>query len=287
MCRSQSFYQVLGLKPEASHQEIAAAYRRLAVQLHPDKNLVNKEWAESEFKLVNEAYTTLRDPHLRQTYDLRCGVSLSPNRAASPFSATAAACDDLFRHLSSSSGCGAKPSPLRTKSYVGAHPDNEDLTRVRNGASVVLHSLTSDRERNGLLGNVTGWDSARGRYTVGLEDGGSLSVRPCNLTQRCRVEIVGFAKAPGLNGQAGEIEAFDAEKGQYRVTLEESGLSFGLDPESCLLESGTAVQLRGLSQPELNGLLGRIVVVDRESARYTVLCADGRQVKVKYSRVIC
>lgn len=157
---------------------------------------------------------------------------------------------------------------------------------ICNGTRVVLHGLTASA-RNGSVGRVAGWDAARGRYLINLDEGPDISVRPGNLMRRSRVEIVGFDKAPRLNGEWGELEDFDAERDQYQVSLEESGLTLGLKPECCILAQGTPVQLRGLSQKELNGLLGRIVDVDRGSARYTVECENGRQVKVRFSRVLC
>lgn len=63
-----TFYEVLGVSPEATHDEIKAAYRDLAKQYHPDRNPGNSE-AEAKMKEVNEAYSTLSDPQKRQEYD--------------------------------------------------------------------------------------------------------------------------------------------------------------------------------------------------------------------------
>ena len=63
-----SFYEILGVERTADDAAIKAAYRRLAVQLHPDKNGGCKE-AEAKFKSLNEAYDCLKDPQKRAAYD--------------------------------------------------------------------------------------------------------------------------------------------------------------------------------------------------------------------------
>lgn len=63
------YYQILGIKYSASHEEIKRAYRKLAVLYHPDKN--RDPAAENIFKSINEAYDVLGDPAKKAMYDLR------------------------------------------------------------------------------------------------------------------------------------------------------------------------------------------------------------------------
>jgi len=64
----RDYYEVLGVPKDATKEDIKRAYRKLAIQYHPDKNPGNKE-AEEKFKEATEAYEVLGDDQKRQAYD--------------------------------------------------------------------------------------------------------------------------------------------------------------------------------------------------------------------------
>src|SRR3990172_9689459 len=64
----KDYYKTLGVGRQASQAEIKKAYRKLALQHHPDRNPNNKD-AENKFKELNEAYQVLGDAEKRAHYD--------------------------------------------------------------------------------------------------------------------------------------------------------------------------------------------------------------------------
>ena len=66
---ARDYYNILGVPRTASEEEIKKAYRKLAMQYHPDRNPGKQKWANEKFKEINEAYGVLGDPKKRKQYD--------------------------------------------------------------------------------------------------------------------------------------------------------------------------------------------------------------------------
>jgi len=98
----KSYYQILGVSKTASDEEIKKAYRKLALENHPDKH-PGDAVREARFKEVSLAYETLGDPEKRNKYDLG---QAEPQRTAkqgkarpepkNPFNNMAMNFDDMF-----------------------------------------------------------------------------------------------------------------------------------------------------------------------------------------------
>jgi curved DNA-binding protein len=85
---AKNYYSTLGVPENASDGEIKKAYRKLAMQYHPDRNPGKEEWANEKFKEINEAYGVLGDPQKRRQYDQFGTVGNLGDIFSSPFTTT-------------------------------------------------------------------------------------------------------------------------------------------------------------------------------------------------------
>jgi molecular chaperone DnaJ len=89
------YYDILGVSKDADKSQIKKAYRKLAMQYHPDKNPDDKE-AEEKFKEINEAYEVLSDEEKRAMYDRYGKAGLEGGGRSSGFSGGFGGFEDIF-----------------------------------------------------------------------------------------------------------------------------------------------------------------------------------------------
>ena len=104
MPNKRDFYEVLGLTKSASAAEIKAAYRKLALEWHPDRNKAAN--ANEKFKEINEAYAVLSDPKKKEQYDQFGHDAFAPGRG---FGAQGAPGQGPFQQYYYSSSGGQNP----------------------------------------------------------------------------------------------------------------------------------------------------------------------------------
>ena len=93
----ENYYNVLGIERNADQNEIKKAYRKLAMEYHPDRNPGDKK-AEERFKLISEAYAILSDPQKRAEYD-RFGKAGSARGGFSSYGGFSGDPFDIFREV--------------------------------------------------------------------------------------------------------------------------------------------------------------------------------------------
>ncbi len=237
MLNKPDYYAILGVSRDASQDEIKAAYRRLARQLHPDVNKDDPD-AEEKFKQLNEAYQVLSDPEARALYDRfgHAGASYTPT--TDPFDMA----ENLFQMFFGGT-LGATP-----RGAVDGDDRRVDLTitleEVLHGAE---KTVTVERLRLCERCHGTGAEpgttpercpdchgSGRVRYTQTTILGTVSRVVPC---QRCRGE--------------GEIVRSPCRecKGNKRV-LRHDSIPISIPPG---IESDTALLIRGAGDSGLRG----------------------------------
>ncbi len=136
---SKDYYEILGLKKGASEADIKKAYRKLALQYHPDRNKGDKV-AEGKFKEVTKAYEVLSDPQKKQTYDQFGEAAFEQGAAGGPFGGFGGfgGQQGPFTYTYSTSGDGAQgfdfggfsdPFEIFEQFFGGANPFSQRAQR--------------------------------------------------------------------------------------------------------------------------------------------------------------
>lgn len=139
---AKNYYDILGVKKDASDKEIKSAFRKMAKKYHPDAN-PDDPTAEAKFKEVNEAYEVLSDKEKREMYD-RFGTANPQGMWGSPGGAAGGGVNvdfgdigDIFESLFGGAARGRGRTGTQTRAHpfggvggVGFRVDGEDLTQA-------------------------------------------------------------------------------------------------------------------------------------------------------------
>src|ERR1044072_4315638 len=96
----RDYYEILGVSKTATPVELKKAYRKIALQYHPDKNPGNKD-AEEHFKEAAEAYDVLSNPDKRAQYDRfgHAGVGGASGMGGGGFGGGGMSVEDIFANV--------------------------------------------------------------------------------------------------------------------------------------------------------------------------------------------
>ena len=115
----RDYYEILGIDKNANATEIKKAFRKKAMELHPDKNAGDKE-SEEKFKEVNEAYEILSDESKKDKYDRFGHAGVDPNASQGFGGAGFGGFEDIFGDIFSAFGGGGGSSRRRNGPRKGA-----------------------------------------------------------------------------------------------------------------------------------------------------------------------
>ena len=191
MAEKRDYYEVLEVPKTASAEEIKKAYRKKAIQYHPDKNPGDKE-AEEKFKEAAEAYEVLSDPQKRQRYDQYGHAGMN---GMGGFSGGGMSMEDIFTHFGDIfSGAGFDLGDF----FGGGSGRSSRGPRVRRGSDL------------------------RGRVSLTLEE----IATGCEKKIKVR-RLVECKDCHGTGSADGTTETCPTCKGSGRVTRAQRGI-FGM-----------------------------------------------------------
>jgi molecular chaperone DnaJ len=244
---TSDFYEVLGVARDASADQIKSAYRKAALQWHPDRNPENKEEAEHNFRAASEAYAVLSDTQKRSVYD-RYGLAGLGNRGfdagfnSTIFEEFQDILGDLFG-FDEVLGGGHRRSGRGARGQRGADLRYDMSLTFEEAAAGVSTRIQLSRHEACETCKGTGAKSGTGMSqcrTCGGRGQMSYSQGFFSITRTC----------PACQG-AGQVikDACIDCRGQGRVERErtlEVGVPAGVD-------SGTRLRMAGQGEPGTNG----------------------------------
>ncbi len=199
----QDLYALLGLSRSASEAEIKQAYRKLARDLHPDRNPGNRQ-AEERFKKVAYAYQMLSDPEKRKLYDQFGLIGLKEGFDPSAYD---------YSRGGGGFGGGAQGMPinledlLRNFSQGGGDFNIQDLFGMGGGSSPFGHSQRQQRAptyESDLSINFL--DAVRGcESTLTLHESGRNAPRTLRVKIPAGVDEGSKIRLRGQGNQGGDI----------------------------------------------------------------------------------
>ncbi len=128
------YYELLEVSKDASAAEIKKAYRKKALQFHPDKNQGNPN-AEKQFKGISEAYEVLSDENKRRLYDRYGKEGVQHGAGGHPGGAHHASMDEALRTFMNAFGGGGGGGEAIFESFFGGGGQNQRSQARQQGAS--------------------------------------------------------------------------------------------------------------------------------------------------------
>lgn len=259
MAAKSDYYDILGVSKSASADEIKKAYRKQALEWHPDRHKDNKEEAEKRFKEINEAYQVLSDSQKKSAYDQFGHQAFTPGggnpfAGGSPFGQTGRAGPFTYTYYSTNGGQGnpfgnfdfGDPFDIFEQFFGGGNP-------FRQARSVPRYSLTIDfiEAVRGVTKEVNiGGKRRKIKIPAGVDDGSrinfddfilSIHIHPHQIFERDGVDVYVKVAIPYSLAILG---------GEIKVPTIDKDVKIRIRPGT---QAGTTMRLRGQGIPHLHG----------------------------------
>ncbi|MDD3794297.1 MAG: DnaJ domain-containing protein [Candidatus Gracilibacteria bacterium] len=225
---SNNLYEILGVDKTATNEEIKKAYRKKAMQYHPDRNPGDKS-SEEMFKKVNTAYETLSDDKKRKQYDMFGSTGGSQFGGGNPFGNSGfSGFEDIFSNMGGASGRSS-----------GFEFNIEDLFGNMGGASSRRKSSHQKEEKEETL-------DFEKIYEVPIFD----------LILGCKIEVT------GVYGQKATLKIPNSTKPGTKFRIKDFGKSEGTKKGNLIIKID-ALMPKNISEVDL-----QMLKVIRENVGY-------------------
>ncbi|MBU1707511.1 DnaJ domain-containing protein, partial [bacterium] len=141
----RDYYEILGVERNASEDDIKKAYRKLAMQYHPDRNKDDKT-AEEKFKEIGEAYAVLNNPEKRARYDRFGHAGASPSAGQGGYGNFEFDLSDALRQF--------MEGGVFSDFFGGMRGESRGPTRTRGGDLQISLKLTLEEISTGITKKI-------------------------------------------------------------------------------------------------------------------------------------
>jgi molecular chaperone DnaJ len=275
MAQKRDYYEVLGVSKNTSKDDLKKAYRKIAMELHPDRNPDNPE-AEEKFKEAAEAYEVLSNDEKRNVYDRygHSGLSNAGGGAGAGFSNM----DDIFSHFSDIFGGGFDffGQQGRSRKRGGGQPGSD----LRIKVSLTLEEIASGVNKKVKVKKYVGCTTCAGS---GAKDNSSIKIcNTCNgggYVRRVQNTFLGqmqtTAACPSCNGSGQTItNKCGTCKGEGRNYGEET---ISIDIPGGVSE-GIQLSMNGKGNAGLNGGPAGNLLINIQEKEHDLFARDNNNI---------
>lgn len=275
----KDFYEILGVDKNADEGTIKKAYRKLAMQYHPDRNPGDKA-AEEKFKEAAIAYEVLSDPDKKARYDRygHAGLDNMGGGGGRGFSGEGMTMDDIFEHFGHMFGDSGSPfDSFFGGSRSSSRSNGQKGSNLRIKVALTLEEIESGVHKKIKVKKQVNCKSCNG---TGAKDSGSVSTcNTCNgsgYVRQIKNTFLGQMQTtvvcPTCNGSGKKITAHCTScRGDGRVMAEET---IEIDIPAGVQE-GIQLSVRGKGNAGQNGGPAGDLLVNIEEKEHDHFTRDG------------
>lgn len=258
MATKSDYYDILGVSKSASSDEIKKAYRKAALEWHPDRHKDDKETAEKKFKEINEAYQVLSDPGKKSAYDQFGHAAFTPGggaAGANPFAGGFGGSGSPFTYTYTSGGENpfgnmgfGDPFDIFEAFFGGGNPFGGRSRQAKPRYSIAIDFMDAV---NGVSKEVNiGGKKRKIKIPAGIYEGATIDFGDFRLSVSIKPHDIFERQDDDIHVAVGIPFSLATLGGEIKIPTVEGDLKLKIRPGT---QSGTMMRLRERGTPHLHG----------------------------------